>query len=65
MICMPIFGSQLELLGVVQVLNKKNGDFTHRDESLLSALAANVGLTLENSRYFCVYRPECKEAQKH
>jgi serine/threonine protein kinase len=65
MICMPIFGSQLELLGVIQVLNKKRGDFTHRDESLLSALAANVGLTLENSRYFCIHRPECKEASTY
>jgi serine/threonine protein kinase len=61
MICMPILGSQLELLGVIQVLNKENGQFTRRDESLLSALAANVGLALENSRYFCVRKPECEE----
>jgi putative methionine-R-sulfoxide reductase with GAF domain len=61
MICMPILGSQLELLGVIQVLNKENGQFSHGDESLLSALAANVGLALENSRYFCGRRPECEE----
>jgi serine/threonine protein kinase len=62
MICMPILGTQLELLGVIQVLNKEDGPFSHRDESLLSALAANVGLALENSRYFCGRRPECEEA---
>jgi len=61
MICMPILGSQLELLGVIQVLNKEHGQFSRRDESLLSALAANVGLALENSRYFCPRRPECEE----
>lgn len=65
MICMPILGTQLELLGVIQVLNKENGPFSHRDESLLSALAANVGLALENSRYFCVRRPECEEIDRH
>jgi serine/threonine protein kinase len=61
MICMPILGSQLELLGVIQILNKKNGPFSHADESLLSALASSVGLALENSRYFCFKRPECEE----
>ena len=61
MIAMPILGSQLELLGVIQVLNKENGPFSHADESLLSALAANVGLALENSRYFCFMKPECEE----
>jgi serine/threonine protein kinase len=65
MICMPIFGGELDLLGVIQVLNKKKGDFSHRDESLLSALASNVGLTLENSRYFCIHRPECKEVYNY
>jgi len=39
----------------------EQGEFSHRDESLLSALATHVGLALENSRYFCARRPECKE----
>jgi serine/threonine protein kinase len=61
MICMPILGSQLELLGVIQVLNKLNGAFSRADESLLSALSASAGLALENSRYYCGKRPECEE----
>jgi transcriptional regulator with GAF, ATPase, and Fis domain len=64
MICMPILGTQLELLGVIQVLNKENGLFSRTDESLLSALAANVGLALENTKYFCIRRPECGELSK-
>lgn len=62
MICMPILGSNVELLGVIQVLNKKTGDFNYYDESILSALAVHVGLTLERNRYFCPLRPTCEKA---
>jgi predicted Ser/Thr protein kinase len=65
MLCMPILGRQLELLGVLQVLNKIEGNFDHYDESLLSMLAVHVGLALEKSRYFCALRPGCKEARSY
>jgi len=64
MICMPILGSEVELLGVIQVLNKKGGNFNFQDESILSALAVHIGIALEKSRYFCPERPTCKEACK-
>ncbi len=64
MVCMPILGREAELLGVIQVLNKKDGDFTSYDESILSALAAHVGLALENNLYFCLERPHCKEIRE-
>ena len=60
MICMPVLGREAELLGIIQVLNKKEGDFTSYDESILSALAAHVGLALENNMYFCLEKPHCK-----
>ena len=59
MICMPVLGSTLDLLGVIQVLNKKSGNFDSYDESILSQLAVHVGLALERSRYFCRLRPRC------
>jgi serine/threonine protein kinase/putative methionine-R-sulfoxide reductase with GAF domain len=62
MICMPILGSDVELLGVIQVLNKRTGQFDYYDESILSALAVHVGLTLEKNRYFCPQRPTCDRA---
>jgi len=62
MVCMPILGREAELLGVIQVLNKRDGDFTSYDESILSALATHVGLALENNMYFCLERPHCKIA---
>jgi signal transduction protein with GAF and PtsI domain len=61
MICMPILGREVELLGVIQVLNKKNGKFDYGDESKLSALAVYIGLTLENSLFFCSLRPKCEK----
>ncbi|MBN1103879.1 MAG: protein kinase [Deltaproteobacteria bacterium] len=59
MICMPVLGSNVELLGVLQVLNKKTGDFDLYDQSLLSQLAIHVGLALERSSYYCALRPKC------
>ena len=36
-----------ELLGVIQVLNKKQGDFRNTDERLLEAIASEIGVALE------------------
>ncbi|MBN2123925.1 MAG: protein kinase [Deltaproteobacteria bacterium] len=64
MICMPVLGSEVELLGVIQVLNKKSGGFDYNDESILSTLAVHVGLALERNLYFCPARPTCKEVPR-
>ena len=40
MLCVPMSNSAREIIGVVQVLNKKRGYFTVEDEGLLTALAA-------------------------
>jgi signal transduction histidine kinase len=39
-------------LGVIQVLNKRDGYFTMEDESLLSALASQAAVCVENSKLF-------------
>jgi signal transduction histidine kinase len=39
-------------IGVIQVLNKKNGEFTSDDEELLAALATQAAVTIDNSRLF-------------
>lgn len=62
MICMPVLGTKVELLGVIQLLNKKTGDFTMADASLVSALSVNIGLTLEACMYYCSLRPTCDMA---
>lgn len=50
-LCTPMIGSNDNLLGVVQVLNKLGGDvFDHRDEALLEAFAAHAAVALERAR---------------
>lgn len=51
-LCMPIKTSVGEVIGVVQVLNKKGGPFNDEDEALLSALSAQAAVALDNSNLF-------------
>jgi signal transduction histidine kinase/putative methionine-R-sulfoxide reductase with GAF domain len=39
-------------IGVVQVLNKRRGDFTDVDSDILAALATQAAISLDNSRLF-------------
>jgi len=39
-------------IGVVQVLNKKRGDFTDEDADILAALATEAAVSIDNSRLF-------------
>lgn len=50
-LCMPIRNSRKEILGVMQVLNKKGGMniFTGDDQNLLAAFSSIVAISLENS----------------
>jgi CheY-like chemotaxis protein len=48
-LCMPIRNLKGEIIGVFQLLNKKDGNFTKEDEVFLGALAGSTGITLENS----------------
>lgn len=47
MLCVPMRNPDRKVIGVVQVLNKRQGYFTVRDERLLEALAAQAAITLE------------------
>ncbi|MFQ5904526.1 MAG: GAF domain-containing protein, partial [Candidatus Binatia bacterium] len=51
-LCMPVKNTAGEILGAVQVLNKKDGVFTAEDEELLSALGAQAAVALDNSNLF-------------
>ena len=45
---MPVFGSRDEVVGVIQLVNKKGGnDFTTSDESVLSSMAAHISVALK------------------
>lgn len=47
MITVPIFGSKRDVIGVIQMLNKREGDYTAEDTEMLAFLANFVSGTLE------------------
>ncbi|MEE8333445.1 MAG: adenylate/guanylate cyclase domain-containing protein, partial [Alphaproteobacteria bacterium] len=51
-LCMPIVTKEGDRIGVTQVLNKRGGDFTVKDETRLRAFTAQVAVSLENARLF-------------
>ena len=50
-ICTPIRTTQGEVIGVIQVLNKKKGRFTKSDLELLSAITEQVSSSLQNENF--------------
>lgn len=54
----PIRNPQGKIIGVVQLLDKKGGPFTSRDERLLTAMAAQAAISIENAR---LYEQEIKQ----
>ncbi|MGH7462842.1 MAG: GAF domain-containing protein, partial [Longimicrobiales bacterium] len=51
-LCMPVRNETREIVGVMQVLNKRMGAFNREDEQLLDALGSQATIALENSRMF-------------
>ena len=51
-LCMPIRNLSHQIVGVFQVLNKKGGEFTAKDEDLLIAIGSSAGIALENAILF-------------
>lgn len=49
MICQPLFGTHGEILGVVQAINKLDGEFDDQDGEVLESVAAVVGIAVENA----------------
>ncbi|NDJ85054.1 MAG: SpoIIE family protein phosphatase [Chloroflexi bacterium] len=50
MICTPMRNAQGDIIGVVQLLNKRDGVFTRRDEILLTVLASQAAIAIENAQ---------------
>ena len=48
----PMIGALGGLVGVLQVLNKADGPFTTADEDLMSALASQAAIAIENTRLY-------------
>lgn len=48
----PVMNANKELLGVIQVINKKNGEFTIQDLWILNGFAAQTSIAIENAKLF-------------
>jgi signal transduction histidine kinase/putative methionine-R-sulfoxide reductase with GAF domain len=48
----PMKNHLKKTIGVVQVLNKKRGEFTDEDANILAALATQAAVSIDNSRLF-------------
>ncbi|MCJ8347567.1 GAF domain-containing protein [bacterium] len=51
-LCMPMCNMENKVIGVIQVLNKKGGDFLQEDIDLLSALCTHAAVSLESTILF-------------
>ncbi|HBE17155.1 MAG TPA: adenylate/guanylate cyclase domain-containing protein [Cyanobacteria bacterium UBA11149] len=51
-LCMPVFNSEGQLIGVTQLINKNQGSFTNSDEEFMRAFNIQAGIALENAKLF-------------
>ena len=51
-LCMPVFNSAGDLIGVTQLINKQQGSFTSSDEEFMQAFNIQAGMALENAKLF-------------
>ncbi|QLE57275.1 GAF domain-containing protein [Nostoc sp. TCL26-01] len=51
-LCLPVFNSANELIGVTQLINKQQGSFSTSDEEFMRAFNIQAGIALENARLF-------------
>ena len=50
-LCAPIKTARGDIIGVVQTLNKRTGDFSHEDLDLLAAMAMQASVALQSSQF--------------
>lgn len=56
--CRPIHDSSGRIIGVIQLLNRKAGPLTPRDETLLDAICGQAGVAIENAQLFSRLKQE-------
>ncbi|MCK4839185.1 MAG: GAF domain-containing protein [Desulfobulbaceae bacterium] len=50
-LCVPMI-SQGKVIGIIEVLNKRGGDFTDGDKDILQSISISVSIAIENSRLY-------------
>lgn len=62
-ICAPLIAKN-EIVGVIELLNKKNGTFTEEDLGLLESIAAPVAIAIQNARLHQQVRQQLDELEQ-
>ncbi len=63
-LCAPIRAKDSEIIGVVQVLNKEEGDFDTDDLTLLEALTSQASAALQNAQLFDQLQKSMEEEKR-
>lgn len=63
-LCVPMKNVHGEIIGVFQILNKRNGSFTKDDQEFLAAMAASTGIAIENAILQDKIKKQYEEVQK-
>jgi len=50
-LCVPMI-SKGKVIGVIELLNKRNGDFSYNDEQLLHSITSSLIIAIENARLY-------------
>ncbi|OHC66545.1 MAG: hypothetical protein A2045_05055 [Rhodocyclales bacterium GWA2_65_20] len=51
-LCVPLRGANADTLGVIQIINRRDGDFSAEDMALLTSVAGVVAIAVENALLF-------------
>lgn len=51
-ISVPVFNTENKILGVIQAINKREGDFDSDDLEILTGLASQIRIAIENAKLF-------------
>ena len=63
-LCVPMHDHDGNIIGVVQVLNKKEGPFDEEDEALLHALASQAAIAIVNTKLYQSVREKSIELER-
>ncbi len=63
-LCVPLINSHGECIGVLQTLNRKKGEFSHSDNTFLTAISDYVAIALDNARLYNDINKYSRDLQK-
>jgi class 3 adenylate cyclase/putative methionine-R-sulfoxide reductase with GAF domain len=63
-ICVPLINNEGHCIGVLQALNKNEGEFTDMDNQFLSSIASYAAISLENAKLYDAVKSYSQDLQE-